>query len=432
MIVNVNITNKIARAEKHEPLVCGNSDYFIEFTFDDEWNAHHTKTARFIFGDRGYEDVVFNGSRCAVPVLQNTNEVLVGVYAGDLKTTTPAYLRAKRSILCGSGLPVDPTPDVYAQIMALLDELEQSGVSDEQIAQAIADYLAENPIEGVSVEDVQKAVDAALQAAKDSGEFDGAQGVGVTGAEIIDNNLCMHYSDGRSQVLGNVRGPQGPQGPRGEPGETVVGSNGKDGKNGLDGADGKSAYQYAQEGGYTGTEAEFAAKMAEETPNLSDYYTKSETDAAIDAVANGEEWELIETITIEESNIASIVRKKTAYSAVMVSMKTLPDGTRARGTFLEAVTNKSQSLVGGASYIHASEVYSSLIKMIKNNGLWDITSSGQVWGWGGGSTVGANNPSEIKTTNNDEYISSIRLYVTNDGCYPIGTIIKIYGVKADA
>lgn len=33
------------------------------------------------------------------------------------------------------------------------------------------------------------------------------------------------------------------------------------------GADGKSAYQYAVEGGYTGTEAEFATKMAEEIPD---------------------------------------------------------------------------------------------------------------------------------------------------------------------
>lgn len=30
------------------------------------------------------------------------------------------------------------------------------------------------------------------------------------------------------------------------------------------GADGKSAYQYAQDGGYTGTETEFAAKLAQE------------------------------------------------------------------------------------------------------------------------------------------------------------------------
>ena len=35
---------------------------------------------------------------------------------------------------------------------------------------------------------------------------------------------------------------------------------------GASGTDGKSAYQYAQDGGYTGTEAEFAAKLAEEMP----------------------------------------------------------------------------------------------------------------------------------------------------------------------
>ena len=35
---------------------------------------------------------------------------------------------------------------------------------------------------------------------------------------------------------------------------------------GAPGADGKSAYQYAQDGGYTGTEAEFAEKLAQELP----------------------------------------------------------------------------------------------------------------------------------------------------------------------
>ena len=43
------------------------------------------------------------------------------------------------------------------------------------------------------------------------------------------------------------------------------------------GADGKSAYQYAQDGGYTGTEEQFAAKLAEET------YSKSEIDSALRA-----------------------------------------------------------------------------------------------------------------------------------------------------
>lgn len=43
------------------------------------------------------------------------------------------------------------------------------------------------------------------------------------------------------------------------------------------GAGGKSAYQYAQDSGYTGTETEFAAKLAEET------YSKSEIDSALGA-----------------------------------------------------------------------------------------------------------------------------------------------------
>ena len=61
------------------------------------------------------------------------------------------------------------------------------------------------------------------------------------------------------------QGPQGdigPQGPQGEQGPK--GPQGIQGDTGPTGADGKSAYQYAQDGGYTGTETEFAAKLAQE------------------------------------------------------------------------------------------------------------------------------------------------------------------------
>lgn len=47
---------------------------------------------------------------------------------------------------------------------------------------------------------------------------------------------------------------------------TIRGADGSPGKDGQDGQAGKSAYQYAVEGGYTGTEAEFTAKLAEELP----------------------------------------------------------------------------------------------------------------------------------------------------------------------
>lgn len=61
------------------------------------------------------------------------------------------------------------------------------------------------------------------------------------------------------------KGPQGEQGPQGIQGETgQVGPAGADGAQGPAGTDGKTAYQYAVEGGYTGTEAEFAEKLAQE------------------------------------------------------------------------------------------------------------------------------------------------------------------------
>lgn len=80
-------------------------------------------------------------------------------------------------------------------------------------------------------------------------------------------------------------GEQGPPGPKGDPGETgprgpageqgpagpvgaagPQGPAGADGAPGAQGADGKSAYQYAVDGGYTGTEAQFQA-LLNDIPN---------------------------------------------------------------------------------------------------------------------------------------------------------------------
>lgn len=134
MIINVIVAEKNAIAMPHEPLVCGNSDYVIDFKFDAEWDAHPTKTARFIYDDRSYTDVVFSGTQCPVPVLNNTHEVLVGVFAGNLKTTTPAYLRGHRSILCYGGEKAEVSQDLYDQIMQYVNDAEYRVKIDAQNA----------------------------------------------------------------------------------------------------------------------------------------------------------------------------------------------------------------------------------------------------------------------------------------------------------
>ena len=121
-ILHISITDKKATyRERDGDIVCGNSDYMIEFTFDKEWDVHTVKTARFIYGGR-YQDVVFEGTDCSVPILSGVTSVSVGVYAGDLYTTTPAIIGCKQSILCTNGLPESPSDDVYAQILSMLGE----------------------------------------------------------------------------------------------------------------------------------------------------------------------------------------------------------------------------------------------------------------------------------------------------------------------
>lgn len=100
-VLQVTINNREASYVKRcGEIICGNSDYTIQFTFDEEWDAYDTKTARFIWNGQ-YKDVQFTGSTCSVPILKNTDSVTVGVYAGQLQTTTAAVIGCRKSILCG-------------------------------------------------------------------------------------------------------------------------------------------------------------------------------------------------------------------------------------------------------------------------------------------------------------------------------------------
>lgn len=115
---------------------------------------------------------------------------------------------------------------------------------------------------------------------------DGEGGVtwetGPAGASAYEVAVENGFEGDEAAWLESLKGETGPQGPQGETGpqgpqgETgpqgpagPAGADGKDGAagaDGKDGADGKSAYAYAQDGGYTGTEEEFAEKLAAEAP----------------------------------------------------------------------------------------------------------------------------------------------------------------------
>lgn len=157
-------------------------------------------------------------------------------------------------IFSGATTDADPSTDpslpVWAQVQAMignLDDLETEAknnlvdavneamtkgggeVDPEAVQQIVEGYLAENP------------------PAPGADGKDGADGITPT----IGENGNWYLGD--TDTGKTSRGETGPAG--------------ADGADGAPGADGKSAYEYAVDGGYTGTETEFAAKLAEEMPD---------------------------------------------------------------------------------------------------------------------------------------------------------------------
>ena len=62
--LQITVDKKIATYnERSGTIVCGNSDYQIQFSFDKEWEAHKKKTARFEWGGK-YYDVEFEDDTC--------------------------------------------------------------------------------------------------------------------------------------------------------------------------------------------------------------------------------------------------------------------------------------------------------------------------------------------------------------------------------
>lgn len=98
-MLQINITDNIATYLKRGGrIVCGNTGYQVQFTFDATWNNVSNKFARFIWNGE-YTDVAISSTGLAnVPIIDNTDVCLVGVYASDRYTTTPAKVPCYRSI----------------------------------------------------------------------------------------------------------------------------------------------------------------------------------------------------------------------------------------------------------------------------------------------------------------------------------------------
>lgn len=233
-------------------LIGDNMDYTAVFDLDEDLTFERIKTARFIKDDVQEERILDDNNSCQIPPeLLKKGFISVGVYT-DEKSTTPCFLQITRSIR-ETDYPVkDPEPDVYRQLLDKIEKLkglreielradekniqwryvgEQEWkelisfsditVSQEEIKQAVKEYLNDNPLEetdptvpdwakepqkptytaeevgALPTSKLPEAIDVALAQAKASGEFNGKDG-----------------KDG-------APGEKGDPGPKGDPGETT-------------------------------------------------------------------------------------------------------------------------------------------------------------------------------------------------------------------
>lgn len=206
--IHITVRSRVPTITEGEEVISHNSDYVIEFDFDEEWQST-VKTVYFACEDGSYQPVEMSGNICPVPMLNGEHRrIFVGVQEGSsvkpsvLKTTRPCCLKVRDSIADLLGQPIpDPTPDVYQQIMALLEDIKKGEVSPEDIQKAVDNYLTENPI-SVDIATTEKAgivtVGKNLSITKD-----GVLSVDTTDSAEQDNTKPI-TSAGVNLVVGNI------------------------------------------------------------------------------------------------------------------------------------------------------------------------------------------------------------------------------------
>lgn len=137
--LNIQVREKVATLmSQNFKLVGGNSDYKVVFDFDDEWKKYNVKTALFVFGKETVPQV-FEGNICNGVAINKSTVCRIGVFAGDIVTTTPAIVECiMTSITDIGGTPKDPTPSVYNQIIDLLNKYIEQGGGNEGGGNAVS------------------------------------------------------------------------------------------------------------------------------------------------------------------------------------------------------------------------------------------------------------------------------------------------------
>lgn len=97
-----------------------------------------------------------------------------------------------------------PTTEVQGEEISYY-ELRSLIVQQLQEVKSLFEQLEDKMEDGyVKEEELPEAINTALEQAKESGEFDGKDGVGIASTSVTDDGLIINYSDGSTTNLGKL------------------------------------------------------------------------------------------------------------------------------------------------------------------------------------------------------------------------------------
>ena len=393
----VTVKNKMAVGDG-SVIVCNNSDYVVRFALDSEWDALALRTMRIVYDSYSHTDIAFSGDTVALPAIIDRTSIGIGLYSGDIHTSTCAMFDCERSVMGKNSHAVaPPSSDVYNEIVEMINGGRLKGDKGEDGTNG-ADGA--NGADGVTF---TPSVDSAgnLSWTNDGGlsnpatvNIKGATGAtGERGEQGIPGERGAQGAKGDKGDKGDKgeRGPQGDKGDKGDKGEP-----GADGAPGKDGSDATVTAENIQTAlGYAPvTPSDLAAKQNVLTDadkqsitkigmTTGTAWTDAEQKAARERMGLDKAYELIEEIVLEEG-VKYISRSPFSYPYTSVlGCVTLPVMDSQFSFFMRAYTDSDTSYVVGSNYGSPSGSEEIRFEETVKNGVLTGTSQGMVRGWGG-------------------------------------------------
>ena len=324
----VTVKNKMAVGDG-SVIVCNNSDYVVRFALDSEWDALALRTMRIVYDSYSHTDIAFSGDTVALPTIIDRTSIGIGLYSGDIHTSTCAMFDCERSVMGNNSHAVaPPSSDVYNEIVEMINDGRLKG---DKGADGTNGADGANGADGVTF---TPSVDSAgnLSWTNDGGlsnpatvnikGADGAPGKDGSDASVTAENIqsALGYAPVKDvQVAGTSVMTDGvanvPIASKTKPGVIMVGNAQNSGM--YIGNDGNCYISYAIQPEIDDRSAErktivcanldYAVKAAM-CDGKGAAWTDAEQKAARERMGIPGGYELIEEITIAEGNVSVIIR----------------------------------------------------------------------------------------------------------------------------